>query len=71
MSGPEDVLDVMHDCAERLRTKGCFAFAAELDAARATVAELIEAAEDATDTACPCRGCERLRTTLARCRGEA
>lgn len=49
MSGPEDVLDVMHDCAERLRTKGCFSFAAELDAARSTVAELIEAADQSVD----------------------
>lgn len=38
-----DVLDTLHDCALRLRTKGCTEFAADLDKAAASVAMLVTA----------------------------
>lgn len=41
MSAQVDVLDTMHDCAMRLRSKKCDLFAADLDEARAAVAALI------------------------------
>lgn len=64
-----DVLATMNAAAQWCAGKSQHGSDLGLTAARAVVAELIERANDATASGCPCDTCEALRAAVRNCGG--